>query len=553
MPRRHDLPGDDLHQDRPLRPSTRRRSAGRDAPQSRTAREAAQYSKFALLAVAVVTALVTAVITAGATILIIRSSGVPDGNVAKDDAGATSRQSPARQVQPRRSRQDAAHETHDSQDSHDSHAGGWRRGEPTLGIMAIFRNEAIWMTEWLIHYAEEGVTQFVLLNQNSADNGPALAKAVAQRRSDLDIQVYDDVKAGEQELNYGRYIQFVKTDWLLIVDLDEMMYARMGYNTLTQYLAALPNHVSLVAVAWKLFGSSGHGSHPVSGAQGFSFRKKILERVDLFHQKWRELQAVEIKCLVRLATLRSHLGLGPGEPITPSRLPFGRVETHQVIPLSQVPEPEFLKAMYQKPPFDRVDWPSSTGTVMQMYLPDGTNATTHQPIDTISMQGTSRIIHGALDGKKAFYAAQNYLSRKKMDMDSMSRPIAKLLINSTMVEGWPVHLNHYRTGSCEYWHRIKKDNGIVSDAAFVRSRTWKMFREMDARAEEIFDDELAQKRGRAWPVRARVRKMERLWPDGRPFNTTAIVDQRGCDDSRCPCWFRPHHEGLLARPRVRPG
>jgi len=43
-----------------------------------------------------VTALVTAVSTAGAT---IRSSGVPDGNVAKDDAGATSRQSPARQVQ----------------------------------------------------------------------------------------------------------------------------------------------------------------------------------------------------------------------------------------------------------------------------------------------------------------------------------------------------------------------------------------------------------------------------------------------------------------------
>ena len=106
MPRGKDLPGDDLHPDRPLRAPTRRKSAGRDAPQSRTAREASQHtSKFALLAVAMVTALVTAVSTAGAT---IRSSGVPDGNVAKDDAGATSRQSPARQVQPRRSLRDAA-------------------------------------------------------------------------------------------------------------------------------------------------------------------------------------------------------------------------------------------------------------------------------------------------------------------------------------------------------------------------------------------------------------------------------------------------------------
>ena len=410
---------------------------------------------------------------------------------------------------------------------------GWRRGEPTLGLMAIFKNEAMWMTEWLTHYAEEGVSQFVLLDQGSTDNGPALARAFGQRRSDLRLQVFDDgVRPNEQELNYGRHIRFVTTDWLLIVDLDEMMYARKGYSTLTQYLAGLPSHISLVAVAWKLFGSSGQASHPVSGVHRFRFRRKVLETTNLHHQKWHE--AVEFKCLARLATLRSHLGLAAGEPITPRSLPFGRIEIHQVIPLTQTPEPELLKAMHKKPPYDRIDWQSSTGTAMQLYLPDMTNATPHQPTETISLRDTSRIMSAGLDGYQAWNAARAYLSRKKMNTSSMMRPIAKLLINSSVAELWPVHLNHYRTGSCEYWHRIKKSRGVALDAAFVRSRSWKMFRELDMRSSDVLDDELARKRGPDWPTRARAHSIERLWPDGRPYNSTAILNQRDCDATRCP-------------------
>lgn len=39
-----------------------------------------------------------------------------------------------------------------------------------LGILAMFKNEAHIIKEWLNHYISEGVTFFYLINDNSNDN-----------------------------------------------------------------------------------------------------------------------------------------------------------------------------------------------------------------------------------------------------------------------------------------------------------------------------------------------------------------------------------------------
>ena len=53
---------------------------------------------------------------------------------------------------------------------------------PTVGVLALFRDEAMYLTEWLTHYAAEGVTQFVLLeNQLSVDNSVELVHRFAQQ------------------------------------------------------------------------------------------------------------------------------------------------------------------------------------------------------------------------------------------------------------------------------------------------------------------------------------------------------------------------------------
>ena len=61
--------------------------------------------------------------------------------------------------------------------------------QPTLGVLAIFRDEAQIMHEWLLHYTAEGVCQFVLLDQESTDNGTRAALEFAEMHPQLDITV----------------------------------------------------------------------------------------------------------------------------------------------------------------------------------------------------------------------------------------------------------------------------------------------------------------------------------------------------------------------------
>ena len=67
---------------------------------------------------------------------------------------------------------------------------GWSAPRlPTLGVLAIFRDEAQVLHEWLLHYEAEGVSQFVLLDQESSDNGTHTALAFAEKHPRLDVTV----------------------------------------------------------------------------------------------------------------------------------------------------------------------------------------------------------------------------------------------------------------------------------------------------------------------------------------------------------------------------
>jgi hypothetical protein len=62
---------------------------------------------------------------------------------------------------------------------------------PTLGALAIFRNEAQLVFEWLLHLTSEGVSQFVLLDHKSVDGGADIVKTFSSQWSTrVDIQLY---------------------------------------------------------------------------------------------------------------------------------------------------------------------------------------------------------------------------------------------------------------------------------------------------------------------------------------------------------------------------
>ena len=156
--------------------------------------------------------------------------------------------------------------------------GSWRpRKRHRLAVLALFKNEAHALAEWVEHYAGEGATAIHLVNNNSDDDYRRVLDP--HLRSGL-VVLHDDSRLHAQRRIYNEQLQRLRhqCDWLLVCDLDEFLYARGEHANTLAYLNSLPAWVSCVQVPWKMFGSAGHRLQPTSGLRlGFQQRASADE------------------------------------------------------------------------------------------------------------------------------------------------------------------------------------------------------------------------------------------------------------------------------------
>ena len=90
-----------------------------------------------------------------------------------------------------------------------------------LVIVGIFKNEAHILREWLDHYIKQGVEHFYLTDNGSTDNWQS-------QITNLTVTIRKDTEVHQQAWHYNQYLDTVKknAEWVLVVDLDEFMYAR---------------------------------------------------------------------------------------------------------------------------------------------------------------------------------------------------------------------------------------------------------------------------------------------------------------------------------------
>jgi hypothetical protein len=145
-----------------------------------------------------------------------------------------------------------------------------------LVIVAMFKNEAVAMREWLNHYTKEGVDHFYMIDNGSTDNWQSEVEG-------FPVTIYSDTEQHKQYDHYNNYfIKEVKhnSKWVMVVDLDEFMYSRKGYKNIPEYLDTLDNDINEVEVKWKMFGSNSHIEQPESIINGFVRRRKETPDVD---------------------------------------------------------------------------------------------------------------------------------------------------------------------------------------------------------------------------------------------------------------------------------
>lgn len=145
-------------------------------------------------------------------------------------------------------------------------------------IVSLFRNETVIMKEWLDHYIKEGIDTFFLTDNGSTDDYMPILDPYL-KTGQVVLNVNPKRYAQKEHLNF--FLKDAqKYDWIIVIDLDEFMYARRGYKTIKDYLKDVPPNVQKIHVPWKLYGSSGHVKQPKSVIQGFIHRRKYPEGLD---------------------------------------------------------------------------------------------------------------------------------------------------------------------------------------------------------------------------------------------------------------------------------
>ena len=152
----------------------------------------------------------------------------------------------------------------------------WRpllcRPKYKLVVVAIFKNEAQGIREWLQHHIEQGVDHFYMINNDSTDNWESQVV-------DMPVTIYTDPEKYKQVQHYNDYfLDTVKTtaEWVMVIDIDEFVYVPKGKGKITDVLDKYDSSVGVIKMRWKMFGSNGHVVQPESIRGGFTTRKKMI-------------------------------------------------------------------------------------------------------------------------------------------------------------------------------------------------------------------------------------------------------------------------------------
>ena len=175
-------------------------------------------------------------------------------------------------------------------------------------ICAVFKNEAVNIHEWVSHYLLEGADHIFLVDNDSDDDFTAVVQPFIDRGQ---VTLLVNRKHHAQMDILSNYILPIAnvTEWMLNVDLDELVYAKHGSTSET--LRKIPCSIASIEMPWKMYGSAGHKQHPTG-----SLVKNFLKRSNSTspNQKAFFRSSMTQKILIHSAEVHGEiLTLSPGE------------------------------------------------------------------------------------------------------------------------------------------------------------------------------------------------------------------------------------------------
>lgn len=127
----------------------------------------------------------------------------------------------------------------------------------TVSIVAVFKNEADYLDEWVRYHQLIGIEHFYLVNNNSTDDYKKVLEKFVDDGTVTLIDLPDkNAQMKAYQLVMERFSQ--ETTWLAIIDIDEFIVMVDKSVKLPEFLNKFGEEVSQIIVGWMIFGSSGH-------------------------------------------------------------------------------------------------------------------------------------------------------------------------------------------------------------------------------------------------------------------------------------------------------
>lgn len=134
-----------------------------------------------------------------------------------------------------------------------------------LAIVAIFRNEAPYVLEWIAYHRALGVARFYIADNQSDDGTTALLRCLERLRI-VHLLPFPNPPDGPPQMSAYRALMdgpAGRERWVAVIDADEFLVPTAGDRTVADLLRPFTGRddVGAIALNWAVYGSSGQITH----------------------------------------------------------------------------------------------------------------------------------------------------------------------------------------------------------------------------------------------------------------------------------------------------
>lgn len=191
--------------------------------------------------------------------------------------------------------------------------------EGKLAIVAIYRDEAADIEEWIAYHRLIGVEKFFLYdNESTDDTNLRLGQHVQSGRVEIIPWPHFLRDTNTQAAAYAHAIARLagRFQWLSMIDIDEFLVPVQG-ETMAEILDSFAD-CPVVLLRWFMFGPSGHRSRPAGGVIASYTQRQKMPHEGARAAPGAARRIYKTKYLVQPAMAREHVGTHVvGSTLTP--------------------------------------------------------------------------------------------------------------------------------------------------------------------------------------------------------------------------------------------